>query len=659
MLQYLGYLSLIATFLATVGHYLLKTVIYRPVIVWQPFKGIPAGVKELEVWLLSQPVATSQQLEEAHILQFSQWPDLVNPSLTVVLGVASLFICVLIIEVVRCRQVQTQLLRENEKRSHDLAHLGADLFWELDKDLKFSYLSGDFHYLQREELADKTPSQTLVNHSNLEADWDYFQEQLTQHQPLANFMLRWQTSDTTLRIFKLNAHPLFDKHNRFQGYRGVQREVTEEYNLTQTIAYQATYDPLTGLINRNEFDTRLRQAIKRVRERGVQSVLGYLDLDQFKIVNDTAGHLIGDQLLTDLAQLLQQNIRSSDSLGRLGGDEFGLLLEGCSLEQGQKLSQNLVDKISGYQFMWRGRQFQVGVSIGLVPISGDASNVIELLSRADLACYKAKDLGRGRVYLADQNDTELDRQHLELVHIANIPQAIEENRFYLMEQPIISLLDDTYSHVEILLRLTDEYGNVVHPNLFIPMAERYGMIGLIDRWVVTTVLTNYHRYYPEAKTMVAINLSGSSLSDERFTEFVTQLLKQSAMPADRLCFEITETTTISQLDQAIKFIATLKQLGVSFALDDFGSGVSSFGYLRQLPVNYLKIDGDLIRNIEDEDYIHTIVDMVNQVATMMGMKTIAEFVENDVILARLRALNVGYGQGYGIARPKPLPRFNG
>ena len=634
-------------------------MIYRPVIVWHPLKGIPVGVQELEVWLLSQPVFASQQLESAHILQFwAQWPDPVNVSLTVILGLASLLICALLIEVMRCRRVQVQLLQENEKRAHDLAHLSADLFWELDKDLKFSYLSGNFHYLQREDLADKTLYQALVHHSNLEADWDYFQEQLTQHQPLANFMLRWQTSDTTLRIFKLNAHPLFDKHNCFQGYRGLQREVTEEYNLTQTIAYQATYDPLTGLINRNEFDTRLRQSIRRARERGVQSVLGYLDLDQFKIVNDTAGHLIGDQLLTDLAQLLQQNIRSSDSLGRLGGDEFGLLLEGCSLEQGQILSQNLVDKFSGYQFMWRGRQFRVGVSIGLVPILGDASNVIELLSRADLACYKAKDLGRGRVYLADQNDIELDRQHLELVHIANIPQAIEENRFHLMEQPIISLLDDTYSHVEILLRLTDEYGNIVHPNLFIPMAERYGMVGLIDRWVVTTVLTNYHHYYPDAKTMVAINLSGSSLSDERFTDFVTQLLQQSAMPADRLCFEITETTTISQLDQAIKFIATLKQLGVSFALDDFGSGVSSFGYLRQLPVDYLKIDGDLIRNIEEEDYIHTIVDMVNQVATMMGMKTIAEFVENDVILARLRTLNVGYGQGYGIARPKPLPRLN-
>lgn len=574
------------------------------------------------------------------------------------LGLASLLITVLSIELFRCRSVQAQLLQENEKRSHDLANLGADLFWELDEDLKFSYLSGNFHYLQREDLAGKTPHQALVNHPKLEADWDYLKDRLTQHEPLEDFTLRLQTSNTTLRIFKLNAHPLFDQQHRFQGYRGLQREVTAEYNLTQTIAYQATYDPLTGLINRNEFDTRLLQAIKRVQERGIQSVLGYLDLDQFKIVNDTAGHLVGDQLLSELAQLLQQNIRSSDSLGRLGGDEFGLLLEGCSLEQGQQLAQTLVDKVSSYQFMWRGRQFQVGVSIGLVPIMADGANVIELLSRADLACYKAKDLGRGRVYLTDKNDTELDRQHLELVHIANIPQAIEENRFYLMEQPIISLVDEPYSHVEILLRLTDEAGNIVHPHLFIPMAERYGMIGLIDRWVVKTVLTNYHRYYPEAKTIVAINLSGSSLSDERFTEFVTQLLQQSVMPADRLCFEITETTTISQLDQALKFIEALKKLGVTFALDDFGSGISSFGYLRQLPVDYLKIDGDLIRNIEEEDYIHTIVDMVNQVATMMGMKTIAEFVENDLILDRLRGLNVGYAQGYGIGKPMPLPRFS-
>ncbi|MEA5463067.1 EAL domain-containing protein [Leptothoe sp. PORK10 BA2] len=635
-------------------------MIYCPVIVWHALNTILVGLAGLQEWRLSPLVWARQPVGAASIYQLGVLGHL-DPNilgLMIGLGLASLVICVLLVEVLRCRSFQAQLLQENEKRSHDLATLGADLFWELDEDLKFSYLSGNFHYFQRDDLVGKTPYQALVNHSKLEADWDYLQERLTQYQPLENFTLRLQTSDTTLRIFKLNARPLFDQHHRFQGYRGLQREVTEEYNLTQTIAYQATYDPLTGLINRNEFDTRLRQAIKRVQERGMQSVLGYLDLDQFKIVNDTAGHLVGDQLLAELAQLLQQNIRSSDSLGRLGGDEFGLLLEGCSLEQGQQLSQTLVDKISSYQFMWQGRQFQVGVSIGLVPILADVSNVLELLSRADLACYKAKDLGRSRVYLADKNDTELDRQHLELVHIANIPQAIEENRFYLMEQPIISLWDDSHSHVEILLRLTDEAGNIVHPHLFIPMAERYGMIGLIDRWVVKTVLTNYHRYYPEAQTIVAINLSGSSLSDERFTEFVTQLLQQSAMPADRLCFEITETTTISQLDQALKFITTIKELGVTFALDDFGSGVSSFGYLRQLPVDYLKIDGDLIRSIETEDYIPTIVDMVNQVATMMGMKTIAEFVENDLILDRLRELNVGYVQGYGIGKPKPLPRFD-
>ena len=560
-------------------------------------------------------------------------------------------------EVLRGRRIRVQLLQENEKRSHDLAHLGADLFWELDQGLRFSYLSGNFHHLQRKDLEGKTPCQALSSVSTLEADWDYFCMQLSRQQPIKNFTLRLKTSDTTLRIFNLNAHPIFDANKRFQGYRGLQREITEAYNLTQTIAYQATYDPLTGLINRNEFDTRLRQAVQRARDRGVPSVLGYLDLDQFKLVNDTAGHLVGDQLLAELAQRLHQSVRSSDSLARLGGDEFGLLLEGCSPEQGERLSQTLVDKVKNYRFTWQGRQFQVGVSIGLVPILGDAANILKLLSRADLACYRAKDLGRGRIYLADQNNTELAQQHLELMHIANIPQAIEENRFYLVEQPIVSLLGDAYEHVEILLRLNDEYGNVVPPNLFIPMAERYGMIGLIDRWVVKTVLSDYHSYYPKADTMVAINLSGSSLSDERFTTFVVELLGQSMMPAEKLCFEITETTTISQLDQALKFITTLKKLGVRFAIDDFGSGVSSFGYLRQLPVDYLKIDGDLIRNIEEEEYISTIVDMVNQVAGMMGMKTIAEFVENDVILDRLRTLNISYGQGYGIGKPRPLPRL--
>lgn len=580
---------------------------------------------------------------------------------SVVLGILSLSLLLagsiiigLLLQMRRYSRYQAYLLNENEERYRDLTCLGNDLFWELDQDLKFSYLSGHLHTLSFKDLKGGKPYCILTSIPGLEADWDSFKNLLDNHQPLENFTLRLHTSDKALRIFKLSARPLFDKKLHFKGYRGLQREMTEEYNLTQTIAYQATYDPLTGLINRNEFDTRLHQAVRRARERGISSVLGYLDLDQFKIVNDTAGHLVGDQLLSELAQLLQQNIRHSDSLGRLGGDEFGLLLEGCSLEQGQKLSQTLVDKIKNYEFTWRGRQFQVGVSIGLVPILGDDSNVIELLSRADLACYKAKDLGRGRVYLADYNDSELDRQHLELVHIANIPQAIEENRFKLMEQPIVSLSDETAHHVEVLLRLTDEEGKTVPADLFIPMAERYGMIGLIDRWVVKTVLTNYYQYYPQGNTIVAINLSGSSLSDEKFTEFVLQALKQSSMPPQNLCFEITETTTISQLDQALKFISTLKKIGVTFALDDFGSGVSSFGYLRRLPVDYLKIDGDLIRNIGQEEYIRTIVDMVNQVASMMGMKTIAEFVENDEILNALRELNVPYGQGYGIGRPKPL-----
>lgn len=618
-----------------------------------PTKAI--GFNEKFVYTANLPI-----LEQTHSLAQIKQDN--APSVTlwlaVSLGLASLSIIVLMCRMRHSCMYQRYILQENEKRYRELAHLGADLFWELDENLKFSHLSGKFHYLDHHEVKGKIAYQALASVPNLEADWISLQDLLTKQQPLENFILRLHTSSATLRMFKLNAHPLFDDYHRFQGYRGLQREITEEYNLTQTIAYQATYDPLTGLINRNEFDTRLRQAVQRVRDRNIPSVLGYLDLDQFKIVNDTAGHLIGDQLLTELANLLQRNIRSSDSLGRLGGDEFGLLLEGCSLEQGQKLSQILVDQIKDYQFTWRGRQFQVGVSIGLVPILGNTSTVVELLSRADLACYRAKDLGRGRVYLADKNDLELEQQHHDLMHIANIPQAIDENRFHLMAQPIVSLFGDTHKHVEILLRLTDEYGKTVSPGVFIPMAERYGMIGLIDRWVVKTVLNNYHHYYPEAETIVAINLSGSSLSDERFTEFVLKILEKSSMPADCLCFEITETTTISQLDQALKFITTLKKLGVSFALDDFGSGVSSFGYLRNLPVDYLKIDGDLIRNIHEEEYIRTIVDMVNQVATMMGMKTIAEFVENDAILNQLQTLNVPYGQGYSIGKPQPLPSIN-
>jgi len=291
----------------------------------------------------------------------------------------------------------------------------------------------------------------------------------------------------------------------------------------------------------------------------------------------------------------------------------------------------------------------------MVPILPETSNPVELLSRADLACYKAKDLGRGRIYVANAHDAELDLRQSQMARMANISQAIEENRFFLVQQPIQPLFDSHHGpHVEILLRLKDENGEVISPGQFIPMAERYGFIGLIDRWVLETVMKNYDRFFKESNTLVSLNLSGASLSDARFIDFAQGLIGQSHIDPSCICFEITETAAISHLEQAQTFIRAMKEIGIWFALDDFGSGLSSFGYLRSLPVDYFKIDGGLVRNITRERCDRTIVDLVNQVAHMMGVQTIAEFVEDVETIEQLRLLEVDYAQGYGIGKPTGL-----
>ncbi|MEM9218866.1 MAG: EAL domain-containing protein [Cyanobacteria bacterium P01_F01_bin.150] len=442
-----------------------------------------------------------------------------------------------------------------------------------------------------------------------------------------------------------------DRNGTFRGYRGILREITAEYQLSETIAYQATYDSLTGLINRNEFDKRLQESVRRSQRHGTRSALCYLDLDQFKIVNDTVGHLVGDQLLAEVARLLKQCIRPSDDLGRLGGDEFGLILKDTSIEDGSQICERLIQNVRHYRFTWQDRQFNVGITIGMVPILPTTLNPIEVLSRADLACYRSKDLGRGRIYVADANDAELEMRQSQMARIANISQVLEENRFFLVQQPIQALRGtEEQPHAEILLRLYDEEGHVISPGQFIPIAERYGLISLIDRWVVETVVENYNTFFGETHMLVSVNLSGTSLSDDRFIDFVESLIRQAHIDPHYICFEITETVAISHLAQAKVFIRAMKELGVKFALDDFGSGVSSFGYLRSLPVDYLKIDGGLVRNIVHERCDRAIVDLVNQVAHMMNMRTIAEFVEDDKTIEQLKQLNVDYAQGYAIGK---------
>lgn len=571
---------------------------------------------------------------------------------------SALVIIALLMEVLRRRAQVEKTLRENERRYRDLAEVGANIFWELDENLNLSYVS-DLQGHQPSAISSQVIGSPLTD---VFADEEFFEFNtkrletiLHWRRPIRDFIFFAKEDNQEMRIFKLNGKPIVDDAQLFQGYRGIQRDITEEYFLTKKIAYQAAYDSLTNLLNRSEFDSRLQELVNLAKEDDTQYVLCYLDLDQFKLVNDTAGHIVGDQLLTDLAHLLKQALRPDDVLGRLGGDEFGLLMQDCTLEEAQAFCEKLVTQVQNFRFQWRDSQFRVGVSVGIVAFADSSYSAEELLSRADLACYKAKDLGRGRVYVANQNDRELDHFQLQMAHIADIPQAIEEDRLFLVKQPIQSIRQPTslHRHYEILLRLRDGKNNIIGPGLFISAAERYGVIALIDHWVLENTLNQYYQCGLEDE-MVSINLSGASINDDRATAKVIALITQSSVPPSNICIEITETATIAQLDQALRFIESLKDIGVKFALDDFGSGVSSLSYLKSLPVDYLKIDGSLIKNIAVVESDREIIYLINELAHKRGMKTIAEFVENEQILEQLRIIGVDYAQGYGIGKPEPL-----
>ena len=577
-------------------------------------------------------------------------------SVVVLSFLCSLLTIILLIEKNRQRALANKILQENEQRYKDLAQAGANVFWELDRHLRYSYISGDIHSLcglKPDDFIGKNPIDLHYNNPILDVDWELFKQITQAKNPFKNFTFSLRDREQGVRIFKINGNPVFDEYHNFQGYRGVKQEITAEQNLYKKIAYQATYDDLTGLLNRREFNEKLEYAIQKAQKYNTQSVLCYLDLDRFKIVNDTAGHAIGDRLLAELAQLLQGMIRKEDTLGRLGGDEFGLLLEGCSLFEGKKVCQQLISTIENYRLQWKNIEFDVGVSIGMVSIAKPFADATDFLSRADLACYQAKNLGRGRVYIAEHNNSQIDLEKTQMGHIANVSQAIAENRFYLVKQLIKPIVDDgkQRQHYELLLRLRDRLGNSIAPEQFIPAAERYGVITTVDRWVLKETLETYVKYFASKQTLVSINLSNASINDERFTNYAIDLIQNSPVSGDCLCFEISETTAKDRMSHTRKFITAMKNLGVKFALDDFGRGISSFSYLKNLPLDYLKIDGTLVKAIANEEYDRAIVNSINEVAHLMGIKTIAEFVENEQILKSLGEISIDYAQGYVTGEP--------
>jgi diguanylate cyclase (GGDEF)-like protein/PAS domain S-box-containing protein len=455
------------------------------------------------------------------------------------------------------------------------------------------------------------------------------------------------------------ASPIRDGKGDVTGGVLVFHDVSESRELNRRLSYHASHDILTGLVNRSEFESRLERALKSAKARETSYALCYLDLDQFKIVNDSCGHSAGDALLGQLGALLKSKIRWRDTLARLGGDEFGVLLESCSLEQAIETAEALRVAVGEFKFMWDDRSFRLGVSIGVVPITADNEDVAALMSAADSACAAAKEAGRNRIHSYQENDIDLMRRRREMQWAARINNALEENRFELFRQTILPLqTPEEGAHYEILLRMRDENGGIIAPGLFIEAAERYSITPNIDRWVIKNAFRWLVSEADERERLAlcSINLSGQSFSDEKFLPFVVEQFQMSGLDATKICFEITETAAIASYSQANRFINALKELGCKFALDDFGTGLSSFGYLKHFPVDFLKIDGSFVKEILHDPIDREMVRSINEIGHLTGKKTIAEFAENEEIITMLKGMGVDYAQGYGVSEPKRVTR---
>lgn len=449
--------------------------------------------------------------------------------------------------------------------------------------------------------------------------------------------------------------PIRDVEGAVQGAVLVFRDVTEQRRLSQEMAYQAMHDELTGLGNRRAFEAALNQCFAQVRDQGHSHVVCYLDLDDFKVVNDTCGHAAGDELLRQIARLLGQGLRPQDHLCRLGGDEFGMVLSNQRLSQAVAVAERLQQRLAAERFVWQGQSFGVGVSIGMVMLDARSESVGALLQAADSACYVAKDAGRGRIHVYTNDDPALAQRYGVMEWVSRIENALREDRFVLYAQPIVPIDEASGRglYCEFLLRMRDEQGGLVLPGQFMPAVERYHLAARVDRWVLSHALA-WMVPHQEQIGQCSINLSGQSLGDPMFMTYVLDTLAATPMPCHKLCFEITETAAISNLHTAKHFIDTLRKMGCQLSLDDFGSGLSSFAYLRNLPVDVLKIDGQFVRDVASDPVSLAMVKSIHEIGCLMGKETVAEFAETPAILEVLRGLGVHYAQGYAVGYPVPL-----
>lgn len=564
------------------------------------------------------------------------------------------------------RQPPDSTLAANVSSQHIMAFDSlSEALITTDAEGRIGYMNPSAEHLTGSTLEDssgKTLEQivSLVDETDRRLLSDPVRQALSSGAPvnLSRRALLLSRSNGSERSIELSASPMRNSAKELVGSVVLLHDVTELRGLARQMSYQATHDALTGLINRREFERRLEEAIETGHRGENQHVLCYLDLDRFKVVNDTSGHLAGDSMLREVAKLLRDAVRDSDTVARLGGDEFGMLLIGCPLEKARQIADDVTRAVGDYRFVWKDKIFNIGVSVGLLELSRESGTLEEILAAADSACYVAKKQGSGRVAVYSARDEALARHTGEIQWLQKLQSALKENRFHLYHQVIMPAYGDetTGPAMEVLVRLQDEVGNDVPPSEFVRAAERYRLMGLVDRWVVQTTLSALGRgAIPiSAKRSVAINISGQTLADVQFLEFVVECLDSTGVSPSQVCFEITESAVVANLDHARRFVGVLHGMGCQFALDDFGSGVGSFSNLKNLQMDYLKIDGSFMRNLSRDSVNQAMVTAMIKLARTLNFKVIAEQVEDAAALETARRMGVDFVQGYAIGRPQPL-----
>ena len=555
-------------------------------------------------------------------------------------------------------------LQVNEQRFRHYASSAADFFWELDANLVFRVVSDDIEKvlgISGEQMVGRTHrqlSERLADASDPD-HWREHLDSLDRHEQFRDVEFRRSVEGET-RVIRYSGLPLFDRERRFVGYRGVGGDVTAAVRQAEAVAYHADHDALTSLLNRRRFESMLNEALETSRTGRESHALCFMDLDRFKVVNDTCGHQAGDELLRQLARLLDSLVRKSDVLARLGGDEFGVLLYECDVAGALKLANQIRAEVESFEFLWEGKRFTIGVSVGLVVIDGRWEDAESLFSAADSACYIAKNEGRNRVVVHRETEGATSKRKSGTHWVDEIDAALAEGRMQLACQPILPLdmsaaeAEASGARLEMLLRLRLPDGDIVAPPAFLPAAERHGLSAALDERAVELALEWLAASPDRASTVrqVSINLASGSFTDAHFAERLIGCVERSGVAAGTLCFELSETATIAHLAKASEFMRRLAAVGCRFGIDDFGSSLSSFTWMRELPIDFVKIDGRLVKDILDDPIDLTTVRAIGDISRSMGTRTVAGFVESSELLEAVREIGIDFAQGFHVGKPE-------